>query len=168
MSSLNQNQNIGISVSICLFCYTENQKKVLTVINNEEPYKGALILPNKILKLIEHCESQSQENNILFLNLAFNYGFKYEIKQVLEKILINTSINLSNDKEINELFLLGSIPDPDFLIRTGGEKRLSNFIMYNLTYTEIFFIDTLWPDFKSEELEKIINKYNKITRRYGL
>ena len=54
------------------------------------------------------------------------------------------------------------------LIRTGGEKRLSNFIMYNLTYTEIFFIDTLWPDFKFEELKKIITKYNTIKRTYGL
>ena len=54
------------------------------------------------------------------------------------------------------------------LIRTGGEKRLSNFIMYNLTYTEIFFIDTLWPDFKFEELKKIISKYKVITRSYGL
>ena len=61
MSSLNQNQNIGISVSICLFCYTENQKKVLTVINNEEPYKGALILPNKILNANESLEDVCSE-----------------------------------------------------------------------------------------------------------
>ena len=66
------------------------------------------------------------------------------------------------------LFFLGNIPDPDLLIRTGGETRLSNFIMYNLTYSEIFFVDTLWPDFEKEELKKIIHKYNNINRTYGL
>ena len=75
---------------------------------------------------------------------------------------------MTSSEDIKKLFLLGNIKDPDLLIRTGGEKRLSNFIMYNLTYTEIFFIDTLWPDFKFEELKKIINKYHTINRTYGL
>jgi len=127
-----------------------------------------LNLPIKILKLIEHCEYQTQNNNQLILNLAFNYGFKNEIQQVLQKIKDNLSIKLTNSEDIKKLFLLGDIKDPDLLIRTGGEKRLSNFIMYNLTYTEIFFIDTLWPDFKFEELKLIINKYSTITRTYGL
>jgi undecaprenyl diphosphate synthase len=127
-----------------------------------------LILPSKILKLIEHSEYQTRNNNQLILNLAFNYGFKNEIQQVLQKIKDNLSINLTSSEDIKKLFLLGNIKDPDLLIRTGGEKRLSNFIMYNLTYTEIFFIDTLWPDFKFEELKKIIVKYNTINRNYGL
>ena len=75
---------------------------------------------------------------------------------------------LKNDYEIKKLFLLGNIPDPDLLIRTGGKNRLSNFIMYNLTYSEIFFTDSFWPDFNLEELEKIINKYKLINRTYGL
>ena len=66
------------------------------------------------------------------------------------------------------MFYLGSQPDPDILIRTGGYKRLSNFIMYNLTYTELFFTDTLWPDFNEEEFDLIINQYLKIKRKYGL
>ncbi|MDC1054674.1 polyprenyl diphosphate synthase [Alphaproteobacteria bacterium] len=127
-----------------------------------------LKLPSKILKLIEHSEYQTRNNNQLILNLAFNYGFKNEIQQVLQKIKDNLSINLTSSEDIKKLFLLGNIKDPDLLIRTGGEKRLSNFIMYNLTYTEIFFIDTLWPDFKFEELKKIIVKYNTINRNYGL
>ena len=125
-------------------------------------------LPIKILKLIDHCEYETKNNNKLFLNLAFNYGFKDEINQVLQKIKDNSSINISTPKNIKELFLLGDIQDPDLLIRTGGEKRLSNFIMYNLTYTEIFFIDTLWPDFKFEDLKILVNKYNSIQRTYGL
>ena len=125
-------------------------------------------LPKKIINLIMHCEEKTEKNNVLNLNLAFNYGFKNEIKNVLKKLLNNTSIDLNDEKEIRELFFLGNLPDPDILIRTGGDKRLSNFIMYNLTYTEIFFIDTLWPDFSKKELSNIIKNYQSISRRYGL
>ena len=125
-------------------------------------------LPTKILKLINHCEHETKNNKSLILNLAFNYGFKNEIRDVLKKIKDDTSISISTDEDINKLFFLGNIQDPDLLIRTGGEKRLSNFIMYNLTYTEIFFIDTLWPDFRFAELNNIISEYHKIKRTYGL
>ncbi len=125
-------------------------------------------LPNKIIKLIDHCENETKDNSNLNLNLAFNYGFKNEIKQVLKNSRNIKNLDFDDDISIKKLFFLGNIPDPDILIRTGGEKRLSNFIMYNLTYTEIFFIDTLWPDFNVIEFDKIINTYNKITRRYGL
>ena len=125
-------------------------------------------LPDKILKLIDHCEYETKKNNQLILNLAFNYGFKNEIQQVLQKIKDNALISIKNSEDVNELFLLGNIKDPDLLVRTGGKKRLSNFIMYNLTYTEIFFIDTLWPDFKFEELKIIIKKFNTVNRTYGL
>ena len=124
-------------------------------------------LPKKIINLINNSEEETEKNNDLILNLAFNYGFKDEIKRALSKVQ-NQKINLNNLSEINKLFFLGSLPDPDILIRTGGEKRLSNFIMYNLTYTEIFFIETLWPDFSKDELVKIIKQYKKISRRYGL
>ena len=125
-------------------------------------------LPDKILSLIDHCVNETKQNNQLILNLAFNYGFKNEIKEVLQKIINKPSININNSENIKELFLIGNIPDPDLLIRTGGEKRLSNFIMYNLCYSEIFFINTLWPDFKFKELKLIIDKFNKIERKYGL
>jgi len=127
-----------------------------------------LNLPNKILKLINHCEHETKNNKNLILNLAFNYGFKNEIHDVLKKIKEDRSISISTDEDINKLFFLGNIQDPDLLVRTGGEKRLSNFIMYNLTYTEIFFIDTLWPDFKFVELKNIISEYHNIKRTYGL
>jgi len=125
-------------------------------------------LPVKILKLIDRCENETKKNNQLILNLAFNYGFKNEIQHVLNKIKNDPLINIDNSKNIKKLFFLGNTKDPDILIRTGGQKRLSNFIMFNLTYTEIFFIDTLWPDFKFEELKIIINKYKTIYRTYGL
>ena len=125
-------------------------------------------LPSKILNLINHCEYETKKNNKLVLNLAFNYGFKNEIQEVLKKIKNDPSISIENSENIKKLFLLGDTKDPDLLIRTGGKKRLSNFIMYNLTYTEIFFIDTLWPDFNYDDLKKIINKYNNVNRTYGL
>ena len=125
-------------------------------------------LPTKILQLIDHCQLETINNKKLILNMAFNYGFKNEIKYVLRKVRDDASIKINSSDEIKKLFFLGSIQDPDLLIRTGGERRLSNFIMYNLTYTEIFFINTLWPDFKFDELKTIVNKFNTIKRTYGL
>ena len=126
-------------------------------------------LPSKILEIFQNIEESSLNNKNLFLNIAFNYGFKDEIKNIFKKI-INKDVNINpdNKKDINNLFFLGSLPDPDILIRTGGYKRLSNFIMYNLTYTELFFTETLWPDFSEKEFNSIINQYIKIDRKYGL
>ena len=96
-------------------------------------------LPKKIVDIITECEKLTSNNTGLILNLAFNYGFKNEISDVIKKIIKSDKIiNPNNLKEINNLFYLGDIPDPDILIRTGGHKRLSNFILYNLSYTEIF------------------------------
>ena len=126
-------------------------------------------LPNKILEIFEKIEFHSSTNNILNLNIAFNYGFKDEIKNIIKKIIEDKKIiNADNEQHIKNLFYLGSLPDPDILIRTGGYKRLSNFIMYNLTYTELFFTETLWPDFSENEFNEIIKQYFKIKRKYGL
>ena len=126
-------------------------------------------LPKKIINIFENIENISSNNNTLNLNIAFNYGFKDEIKFILKNIQDNkTLLNLETEEEIKNLFYLGKIADPDLLIRTGGHQRLSNFIMYNLTYTELFFTKTLWPDFSENELKSIINEYNEIDRKYGL
>ncbi len=126
-------------------------------------------LPEKIKEIFDEAEKLTNENTNLNLNLAFNYGFKDEIKQVLLNFKNNlNNINLDNEKDINSLFYLGSLPDPDLLIRTGGYKRISNFIMYNLTYSELFFTKTLWPEFNLKEFEQIIDDYYKINRKYGL
>ena len=126
-------------------------------------------LPNKLLEIFQNIEETSLNNKNLILNVAFNYGFKNEIKEILKNISKKeVNIKFDNDKDINNLFFLGSLPDPDILIRTGGFKRLSNFIMYNLTYTELFFTETLWPDFSDKEFNSIINQYFNIDRKYGL
>ena len=126
-------------------------------------------LPQKIIDIFNNIERLSINNNKLNLNIAFNYGFKNEIKNILNKIKSDKLIiNLDSDQAINKLFNLGEFPDPDLLIRTGGYQRLSNFIMYNLTYSELFFTDTLWPDFSEKEFKSIIEKYLNINRKYGL
>ena len=126
-------------------------------------------LPKKIITMIDNSEKLTCENIILNLNLAFNYGFKNEIQDVLKKIKLNNSdIDLENDKEIKKLFYLGNSPDPEILIRTGGNKRLSNFILYNLTYTELFFTNSLWPEFNKSELIDILDEYKTVVRNYGL
>lgn len=126
-------------------------------------------LPDKIIEIFDQSEKLTKNNDKFNLNLAFNYGFKEEIKEVLLNFKKNQNlININKNEHINNLFYLGNLPEPDILIRTGGYKRLSNFIMYNLTYTELFFTDTLWPDFSKSEFNKIIQEYKKINRNYGL
>ena len=126
-------------------------------------------LPSKIINIFENIENKSEKNTNLNLNIAFNYGFKEEVKSILKNLKVRQlDININDDKEIDKLFAIGNCPDPDILIRTGGYQRLSNFIMYNLTYTELFFTDTLWPDFSEKEFKKIIEHYKTINRKYGL
>ncbi len=126
-------------------------------------------LPEKIIKIFNDAESATSDNKNLCLNLAFNYGFKEEIKDVLRKFKNNVdAINIENNEHVKKLFYLSNKIDPDILIRTGGYKRLSNFIMYNLTYTELFFTETLWPEFKVEEFQNILENFFKINRKYGL
>ena len=126
-------------------------------------------LPSKILEIFQNIEELSLNNKNLNLNIAFNYGFKDEIKNIITNITKKeNNIKLDSQRDIDNLFFLGAFPDPDILIRTGGHKRLSNFIMYNLTYTELFFTETLWPDFSEKEFNLIINQYLNIDRKYGL
>ena len=126
-------------------------------------------LPKKIIDIFEKIEKLSQNNTNLNLNIAFNYGFKDEFKKILNKVKDeNFKINLNDQKEIDKLFYIEPKSDPDLLIRTGGYQRLSNFIMYNLTYTELFFTKTLWPDFNDKEFKSIVKDYSKIKRKYGL
>ena len=100
------------------------------------------------------------------MNIALNYGSKEEIVNACKKISgqKNKIINVKNFE--NELYTK-NIPDPDILIRTGGTRRLSNFLLWQLAYTEIFFVDKLWPDFNEKDFNKIVNKFYKIKRNFG-
>ncbi len=127
-------------------------------------------LPVKLIKLITEAEKKTHDHKNLTLVLAFNYGFKNEVISAFKKGYTELQNNNNNLEGINfkNLFYLGEIPDPDILIRTGGFRRLSNYLMYNLCYTELFFTKTLWPDFDKNELENVINEFQNIKRNYGL
>ena len=103
----------------------------------------------------------TKHNKKVFVNLAINYGSKNEILNSAKKT------KLFNIKNFEKKLFTKNIPDPEILIRTGGHKRLSNFMLWQLAYTELFFLNKLWPDFNANDLVKILNKYKHIKRNYG-
>ncbi len=118
---------------------------------------------SKELKLIlRKTKDLTNKNKKIIINLALNYGSKIEILNALKKTRGNLTI-----KKIENNLYTKSIPNPDILIRTGGYQRLSNFLLWQLAYTELFFLKKLWPDFNSRDLRKIIRRYNKIQRNFG-
>ena len=123
-------------------------------------------LPQDIKKIIKLIEKKTIKNKKITLNLALNYGSKEEIINAFSNLVSKKKgkININNFEQ--ELYTR-NIPDPEILIRTGGAKRLSNFLLWQLAYTEIFFIDKLWPDFNENDFNKIVIKYNKIKRNFG-
>ena len=104
----------------------------------------------------------TKQNKKIIVNLAINYGSKTEIINALKK-----NKKKLNIKNLEKNLYTKNIPDPDILIRTGGYQRLSNFLLWQLAYTELFFLKKLWPDFNSKDLLKIIKKYKTIQRNYG-
>ena len=108
--------------------------------------------------------NKTRKNNKLIINLAINYGSKAEIIDAIKKINYNSKKITQENIEKN-LYL--DLPFPDILVRTGGQKRLSNFMLWQLSYAEIFFLDKLWPDFSKKDLKNIINKFHKVKRNFG-
>ena len=121
-------------------------------------------LPQKIGKILKIAINKTKKNNKLIINLAINYGSKVEIIDAVKKI--NNNSQKITEENINQN-LPSNLPFPDILVRTGGQKRLSNFMLWQLAYTEIFFLEKLWPDFLKSDLKKIINKFHKIKRNFG-
>ncbi len=123
-------------------------------------------LPKDIVKIIKQIEKKTQKNKKITLNLALNYGSKEEIINACKKLALKKNKRITINNLENELYT-HNLPDPDVLIRTGGTKRLSNFLLWQIAYTEIFFIDKLWPDFNDRDFSNIIARFNKIRRNYG-
>jgi undecaprenyl diphosphate synthase len=126
-------------------------------------------LPKDIIKKINSYQKLTSKNKGLNLIFAFNYGSRNEIVRALKKI-INKFLKkkfLINENIISSNLFTKNIPDPDLLIRTSGEKRLSNFLLWQLAYTELVFLDVLWPDFKKKHFVDALNQYSKRLRRYG-
>ena len=144
-------------------------KKVLKNFNNKKINIKIIgekkNLPTDILKIFNNIKYFDKHK--LQLNIAFNYGSQYEVINIINKILKSKAKNI-NLNVIRSKMYLGKIPDPVILIRTGGFQRLSNFMLLNLSYTDLFFTKTLWPEFTIDELNKIIKKYHNIKKNYGL
>ena len=129
------------------------------------PYKLKKKITNKYKKVLSETIDKTKKNKNLTVNLALNYGSKDELISSFLKILKKKQ--RINKKNITKNLYTQLLPDPDILIRTGGQKRLSNFMLWQLAYTELYFLDKLWPDFKEKDLKKIINNYVKIKRNFG-
>ncbi len=122
-------------------------------------------LPQDIKNIIKLIEKKTIKNKKITLNLALNYGSKEEIINAIKNLIFKKKkTNIINFEK--ELYTK-NIPDPEILIRTGGTKRLSNFLLWQLAYTEIFFIDKLWPDFNEIDFNRIVEKFLKIKRNFG-
>ena len=153
-----------------LFKLLENyfKKNLLKVIKNGIKVKiigNKYKLASNLRKIIKLAENKTKKNKKISLQLALNYGSKDEIINSLKNIIKKKQKITTKNFEQN-LYTAG-FPDPDILIRTGGKKRLSNFLLWQMAYTEIFFIDKMWPDFNKSDLKKILNKFRNIKRNFG-
>jgi len=143
------------------------KKEINTIIKNriQINISGRLKnLPLKIKKILQEAVSKTKKNNKLIVNLAINYSSKNEIIDTIKKIKFDSE-KISEEKVNKNLYL--NLPFPDILVRTGGQKRLSNFMLWQLAYTEFFFLDKLWPDFSKYDLKNIIKKYHEVKRNFG-
>jgi undecaprenyl diphosphate synthase len=158
------------NVIIFLFKLLENflKTKIDKIIERDIKLKfiGELDkLPIKLQGLIKLSEKKTLKKKLLQINIALNYGSKNELINTMKKIK-QKKIRL-NEKSINENLYTKNLPDPDILIRTGDTQRLSNFLLWQLSYAEIFFEKKLWPDFKVNDFNKILNKFKNVKRNFG-
>ena len=119
----------------------------------------------KLIKLLNISEKKTYSNKALQINLALNYGSKKELVDTCN--LINKNKKKITEKNISNHLFTKNIPDPDLLIRTGNTHRLSNFLLWQLAYSEIFFEKKLWPDFTEIDFTRILDKFKKIKRNFG-
>jgi len=119
-------------------------------------------LPAKIKTSLKDVVKKTKKNKRIIVNLAINYGSRDEIVNACKKA--KSKINV---RSLSKNLYTQRLPNPDILIRTGGHKRLSNFMLWQLAYTEIYFIDKLWPDFNSKDFERIVKNFKKVKRNFG-
>ena len=135
-----------------------NNEKIKIKILGEKKFN------DKLNKLLDFAEKKTIRNTRLQINLALNYGSKKEIVYAFNKLKKRSKIS---ENDINDNLYTKNIPDPEILIRTGNTQRLSNFLLWQAAYTEIFFEKKLWPDFNEIDYDKIIKKYSQIKRNFG-
>ena len=145
--------------------FLERKIETLYKKNIKLKFIGNINFNKNLIKLIKYSEKKTLKNKKLQINLALNYGSKNELitsfKSLNKKKIQINEINISKN------LYTKNIPDPDILIRTGDTKRLSNFLLWQIAYTEIYFVKKLWPDFNEEDFDKIILDYKNIKRNFG-
>ena len=142
-------------------------KEKLEKINNEKikiKILGEKNFSKKLNNLLDFAEKKTMKNSKLQINLALNYGSKKELLYAFNTLKKRNKIS---ENDITNNLYTKNIPDPEILIRTGNTHRLSNFLLWQVAYTEIFFEKKLWPDFKNEDLNKILRKFRNIKRNFG-
>ena len=122
-------------------------------------------VPSALKKLIKISEKKTSQNSMIQVNIALNYGSRNELINSI-KLIKKNNLKVS-EKNIEKNLFTNHMPSPDLLIRTGNTQRLSNFMLWQLAYTEIFFVKKLWPDFKRKDFKKILKKFKLIKRNFG-
>jgi undecaprenyl diphosphate synthase len=153
-----------------LFKLLENyfKKNLLKVIRNGVKLKiigDKSMLSSNLRKIIKLAENKTRKNKKISVQLALNYGSKQEIINSMK--IVNKKKQKITIKNFEKNLYTSDFPDPEILIRTGGQRRLSNFLLWQIAYTEIFFVKKMWPDFSNNDFQKILNKFKKIKRNFG-
>ena len=153
-----------------LFKLLENyfKKNLLKVIRNGIKVKiigNKFRLTSNLRKIIKIAENKTRKNKKISVQLALNYGSKQEIINSMK--IVNKKKQKITIKNFEKNLYTSGFPDPDILIRTGGQRRLSNFLLWQIAYAEIFFVKKMWPDFNNNDFQKILNKFKKIKRNFG-
>ena len=142
------------------------QQVVIRTIGDLTPF------PDQVKAEIHKAMEKTKANTGIIMNLALNYGSRNELVRSVKEIVHHAGMQFPTDETIDETFIekfldTAGLPDPDLLIRTSGEKRISNFLLWQAAYAELYFTDTLWPDFSGEDLLKAIHDYQMRNRRFG-
>ena len=148
------------------YFYKKNFSKLIKN-NIRIKFIGDLInIPKDLKPIIKKIQEKTKNNSAITVLFAFNYGAKSELINAFKNILKNKR-KVINEELVSNYLYTKNIPDPDILIRTGGNKRLSNFLLWQLSYAELFFVNKNWPDFNFLDLKKIVNKFAYIQRKFG-
>jgi undecaprenyl diphosphate synthase len=151
------------------------EKEKRNLIKNQIKVKfigDRISLSEKLKTAMNNLEKATEYNYKLILNIAINYGGRLELCNAFQSIYQQFKKNNLepfniNEKIVNQNLFTTNIPDPDLLIRTGGEKRISNFLLWQIAYTELWFTNTFWPDFSKKDLWRALNDYEKRVRKFG-
>lgn len=129
-------------------------------------------LPVSLVEQIKQVENNTKDNNQLFLQICVNYGGRLDLVNMVQKLLkkqVNENIDIDSiDEEyVSQFLYTAGTPDPDLLIRTGGEHRISNFMLWQLAYTELYFVDKSWPEFCHQDFQEAVDVFSHRKRRFG-